>query len=268
MRWPRWLGKATADRLHVAIDSGRGPVVILVHGIASSSTTFFNLVPRLRAYHVIAIDLLGFGKSAAPANARFTIEEHVEALDRTIDGLRLDRKFVLVGHSMGALIAARYASEHSRNLDGLVLISLPIYLDPENVANPTERLAMRLYRMAFESLRGNKARTILDAAILGSFSPIKNALQLNDDNWHAFDLSLVNTIETQTVVGDIANTTTPIHILYGGLDPLMVPHQLQLLGRMRHVTLTRVPTGDHLIRGELAAQAVQAIAALSGRTQD
>ena len=55
--------------LHVAIDEGEGPIVVLLHGIASSSVTFENLVPLLTpTRRVIAIDLLGFGASPAPAD--------------------------------------------------------------------------------------------------------------------------------------------------------------------------------------------------------
>ena len=64
--------------LHVAIDEGEGPIVVLLHGIASSSVTFENLVPLLTpTRRVIAIDLLGFGASPAPADSEFTVEDHV-----------------------------------------------------------------------------------------------------------------------------------------------------------------------------------------------
>ena len=51
-----------------------------------------------------------------PEGATYTIEEHVEALDRTIDSLQLREPFMLVGHSLGALLAARYAAQHRREV--------------------------------------------------------------------------------------------------------------------------------------------------------
>src|SRR5688572_30395094 len=98
--------------LHVAADAGTGPPVVLLHGIASSSVTFEYVVPLVTERHrAVAIDLLGFGGSPAPEGAGYTIEEHVAALRRTVRKLRL-RQFVLVGHSLGALIAARYAATY------------------------------------------------------------------------------------------------------------------------------------------------------------
>ncbi len=47
--------------------AGSGPVVVLVHGIAGSSTTWESIVPMLAdRYTVIAPDLLGHGESAKP----------------------------------------------------------------------------------------------------------------------------------------------------------------------------------------------------------
>ncbi|MEO8527635.1 MAG: alpha/beta fold hydrolase, partial [Pseudolysinimonas sp.] len=116
--------------LHIAGDVGAGPVVVLLHGIASSSVTFENVVPLISARHrAVSIDLLGFGESPAPVDAQYTLEEHVAALDRTLRRLRL-RQFVLVGHSMGALIAARYAATRPRQVTRLVLVSPPVYLSP------------------------------------------------------------------------------------------------------------------------------------------
>ena len=89
--------------LHVAGDEGDGPPVVLVHGIASSSVTFQKLVPLLVGTHrVISIDILGFGRSPAPADAQYTIEEHVAALHRTIRSLRLGRPSSSSGIRSGA----------------------------------------------------------------------------------------------------------------------------------------------------------------------
>ena len=109
MGWLRDLLTARKPPLlHVATDAGTGSPVVMIHGIASSSVTFERLIPLVEPYHrVIAIDLLGFGESPAPDDAAYTIDEHVAALARTLRELRLREPFVLVGHSMGALIARR-----------------------------------------------------------------------------------------------------------------------------------------------------------------
>ena len=96
-----YLRVSRAPKLHVAIDKGVGHPVILLHGIASSSVTFDNVVPLLGSHHrVIAIDLLGFGDSPTPANSGYSMEEHVDALARTIRQLHVRGRVTLVGHSL------------------------------------------------------------------------------------------------------------------------------------------------------------------------
>lgn len=256
----RWRGPT----LNVAVDEGDGPAVVLLHGIASSYVTFQNVFPLLQpAYRTVAIDLLGFGGSPAPPNATFTLEEHVDALRRTLRGLHLRTPFVLVGHSMGALIASRYAARHSAKLSGLVLVSPPIYLPPDVVGDPIDRAAMKFYRQVYDFLRANPSFTIRNAGRLARLSPIKNALVVDESDWTAFVLSLENSIESQTALTDIAATDAEVQVVYGTLDPFLVPGALRIVERMRHVTVQKVDGNDHLIRKRMARVVATAVASLS-----
>ena len=246
--------------LHVAIDRGAGPAVVMIHGIASSSVTFENVIPLVEPDHrVIAIDLLGFGGSPAPADARYTIEEHVAALERTIDRLRLRGEFTLVGHSMGSLIAARYASTHRHGLNRLVLVSPPIYLAPGSIGSRRDRASMGLYLRAYEYLRTNKEFTIRAAAGLARLSPIKNLLVVSEQSWRPFVLSLENSIESQTSVSDLASVRVPVEVVYGSIDPLLTPSGIRVIGQLRGVTVHRVDGGDHVIRPRMARVVATAI---------
>jgi pimeloyl-ACP methyl ester carboxylesterase len=255
-----WLTARRTPLLHVAIDEGRGPVVILVHGIASSSVTFQELVPLLVDTHrVIAIDILGFGKSPIPIGATYTIEEHVEALRATIRSLELKAPFTLVGHSLGSLISSRYTAVYPQRVAALVLVSPPIYVTPGALGNPRERATMGLYLKVYEYLRLNKKFTIRAAAGLDRLSPIRKVLQVSELNWNAFVLSLQNAIESQTTVSDIARVRVPVSVIYGTLDPFLMPGGLRIVEQMRHVTVHKVEAGDHLLRKRLAKAVAQAI---------
>jgi pimeloyl-ACP methyl ester carboxylesterase len=261
MGWFESWRRRKVPLLHIAVDEGDGPVVILIHGIASSSTTFEELIPLLTDKHrVVAIDLLGFGGSPTPENAEYTIGEHVEAVARAIDSLELRAPFVLVGHSMGSLISARYASRNPTQVSRLVMVSPPIYVSPSTISDPIHKAAMGAYLAAYEYLRVNKSFTQSSASFLDRLSPIKNVLEVNERNWNAFVLSLQNSIESQTTVSDVANVKVPIDIVYGALDPFVFVGGINIVAQMRHVAVHRVDANDHLIRKRLA-KAVAAVIA-------
>lgn len=247
-------------RLHVASDSGRGsgdqrPAVVLVHGIASSSVAFTNLVPLLQEdYRCVTIDLLGFGRSPAPKRARYTLEEHTSALHRTIRALKLREPFTLAGHSLGSLIAARYAATRHDEIGHLVMVSPPIYLPPKAMAEPANRASMGLYFSAYDFLRDNREFTTRVAAALAAIAPIKGVLEVSERNWTPLVLSLQNVIEAQTSLADLAAVTVPIDIVYGTLDPFIAHGGLKIVSQLRKVTTTRVSGVDHLIRPKLARE--------------
>jgi len=253
MRWAEFLGLNRSPRLHVAVDVGSGATVVLLHGIASSSVTFIHAIPLLQTTHrVIALDLLGFGASPNPPKARFTLEEHVAAVASTLGSLRIKGPMTLVGHSLGALIANRYAAEKPGLVRHLVLVAPPVYLAGETVLDPLERLQMDAYRKLYDYMRANRSFTTAGARALSRLSPIKNLIEVSEHNWRAFTLSLEQCIESQTTVTDLAQVKAPIDLVYGTRDPFLAPAGLRVLERMRGVTTTRVEGADHVVRPTMA----------------
>jgi pimeloyl-ACP methyl ester carboxylesterase len=267
-----WWGKVTArfgrrraQLLHVATDTGSGPVVILVHGIASSWVTFARVIPRLAQNHrVIAVDILGFGQSPAPEDCEYTLEDHVASLDATIRSLKLTEPFTLVGHSLGSLIVSRFAAmrrtraSSRTQINHLVLASPPIYVSPTGVGDPRVRAGLNAYLRAYDFIRSNKEFTLANAAIISRLLP-KGVFKLDAHNWTPFIKSLEHCIESQTTISDIANVHVPVDVVYGALDGFMAPGGMAVIERMRHVTMRRLEASDHLIRKRLAKALVRAI---------
>ena len=236
-------------------------MVILVHGIASSSVTFRRLNPMLVDRHrVIMIDLLGFGESIAPPEATFTLDEHVASLAATIDTLGLRAPFILVGHSLGSLISARYAAMRPQRVARLVLISPPVYLAPAELGDPRLRNQVGAYLKAYEFIRENKDFTIANAARIGRLLQISDIFEISERNWTAFILSLKNCIEAQTTISDIAAVRVPIDVVYGAQDQFIAPGTISIIEQMRHVTMHRVEVNDHLVRSRLAKAIAKLIA--------
>jgi pimeloyl-ACP methyl ester carboxylesterase len=252
--------RASPPLLHVAGDVGEGPVVVLVHGIASSAATFQRVIPQLEGrYRCISLDLLGFGESPAPEGATYTIEEHVASIRATIASLKLRAPVILVGHSLGSLLAARYAAQNPERVSRLLLVSPPVYLSPSEIGDPLAKAQVGLYLRAYEFLRTNKDFTMATASTISRMFKLGTALEVTERNWNAFILSLQNCIESQTTVSDIAAVRVPIDVVYGALDQFVAPGTMRIIEQMRHVTMHRVEVNDHLVRARLAKEIVRVI---------
>ncbi len=259
-RFIRTFRRTRPPLLHIAEDVGEGPVVILLHGIASSAATFRRVLPQLDdRYRCISLDLLGFGESPAPLDATYTIEEHVASIRATIDSLRLRAPFILVGHSLGSLLAARYTAQNPGHVSRLVLASPPVYLSPSELSDPVARAQVGLYLRAYEFLRANRDFTMATASALSRLMRLGSVLEVTDRNWNAFILSLKNCIESQTTVSDISRVSVPIDVVYGTLDQFIAPGTLRIIAQMRHVTMHKVEANDHLVRSRLAKKLVSVI---------
>ncbi|QYN32323.1 alpha/beta fold hydrolase [Pseudonocardia sp. DSM 110487] len=108
--------------LEAGADSG-GPVVVLLHGLASSSQTWSGVLPLLgRHAHVIAPDLLGHGKSAKPRSGDYSLGAYAAGVRDLLITLELDRATV-VGHSFGGGVAMQFAYQFPELAQRLVLVS-------------------------------------------------------------------------------------------------------------------------------------------------
>jgi pimeloyl-ACP methyl ester carboxylesterase len=100
---------------------GKGPVLVLVHGVGSDLRSWDEIVPALTPHYTVArADLRGHGQSGRMSQCRVgDFVEDLEGLMREIGAEKVD----LVGFSLGALIAQHFALTRPERLRRLVLIS-------------------------------------------------------------------------------------------------------------------------------------------------
>ena len=102
--------------------AGSGPVIVLVHGITSTSATWANVLPYLAEHFtVIAPDLLGHGESAKP-RGDYSLGAYASGIRDLLIALGHDRA-TFVGHSLGGGVAMQLAYQFPEHCDRLVLVS-------------------------------------------------------------------------------------------------------------------------------------------------
>ena len=100
---------------------GRGPTVVLVHGLGSDYDDWLPVARDLaRDHRVVFVELPGHG--LAPMTTPFALEQATLALDRALDEQAPGDPVVLVGHSVGGLVTAAEALRSPRRVRGLVLV--------------------------------------------------------------------------------------------------------------------------------------------------
>ncbi|HEY4376668.1 MAG TPA: alpha/beta hydrolase [Acidimicrobiales bacterium] len=106
----RTIETADGGSIHL-IDTGAGRPVVLMHGVTLQwwvwSATIRLLRPR---YRVIAWDMRGHGRSVAGRHG-VTLEDAARDLTQVLETLDL-HDVILVGHSMGGMVAGRFAAQH------------------------------------------------------------------------------------------------------------------------------------------------------------
>jgi pimeloyl-ACP methyl ester carboxylesterase len=247
--------------LHVAFDSGgrRKPTIVLLHGIAATSNTWKPLIKELdqKNQRVVAIDLLGFGESPKPDNCKYDVDDHTEYVRRTIKKLHIKKPFRIVGHSMGAIIASHYAYLYPYDISESYLLSLPLYnVDSKNLIAKTRT---DLYMKAYDFIMKNKDFTISNSQFLRKLFKIEDGIDVTEDTWNSFKLSLQNTVMSQNIYKDIKGAKVPTKVIFGKLDELLVPENIIVLKEFSHATITKLNGINHLMSPKFARQVAEQI---------
>jgi pimeloyl-ACP methyl ester carboxylesterase len=109
-------------RLHYLV-GGSGRPLVLVHGLGSRGADWAQLIPQLidGGHRVYAVDLLGYGLSAQPRDASYSIADQASMVEGFLDSEHL-QQVDLAGWSMGGWIAMRVALQQPQRIRRLVLL--------------------------------------------------------------------------------------------------------------------------------------------------
>ena len=140
-----------SDHSHfVAVDGARihyqefgeqtNATIVLIHGYTASLYVWKTSAPLLAdaGFHVIAVDLLGFGYSEKPAAFDYSIQSQARMVSRFMDRLGIG-KATIAGSSYGGAVAATIALDYPERVEKLVLVDAVI--NDEVKSHPILRLA-------------------------------------------------------------------------------------------------------------------------------
>jgi len=227
---------------------GSGQTVVLLHGFLSSSRYWAKVTELLEQdYKVIAIDLLGFGDSPKPRRSKYDYEAHIAAINKTLKEQQVTEPFILIGHSMGALIALRYSVLYESRVRRLVLANMPIILGKRELRKEIFG-SSTLHRFGLEfglhRITWGVFKTLYKLRLL----PTKMKIKLRENeyffrhNASSRIRSFYNVIGSTQVINDLAVLRVPAQMLSGSDD-----RAIYLKNLRERITLS--PMVQHAVYG-------------------
>ena len=139
------------------------PAVLLLHGVTMTAELCWSpVIQRLgKTYHVVAPDLRGHG-DGIPCGSRFSLEDCADDVAALAAALNLDR-VIVVGYSMGGMVAQLLWRRHRKLVAGLVLCATS-----RNVrGSPLEKIMSLTMPAIMSTMRWNPAAHAFTSQVLG-----------------------------------------------------------------------------------------------------
>ena len=264
------------DSMNVIV-SGFGEPVVLIPGLMGSAFGFRKLVPLLdrAGYRSIVIEPLGFGSSARPVGADYSLTAQADRIAAALDTL-VDAPVWLLAHSVGASIAYRLAFRHPNHVRGILSLEGG---PTESITTPGFQFAMKfapVIRMLgpgaiVEIIRKQMIRAsadegwITEDVIMGYTHGVRRDF---DSSLKALR-AMAHVQEPERLMDRLVEISCPVVVLVGAVSHHSGPREddLALLGeRVPNLTIDSIPGAGHFLHEENPEAVVEAIENLARRT--
>jgi pimeloyl-ACP methyl ester carboxylesterase len=224
--------------------------VVLLHGNNFAGFYFGRVIDALRqrGFRVVVPDQIGYGRSSKPV-IPYNFHDMARNTRLILQSLRIDRAMV-VGHSMGGMLAARFATQYPEVTERLVLYN-PIGLVDQRFSRPwesTDEGYRRTLASTYPTVRAAIMRYVAHDekawnAEFERYTRIRYAWTLSAD-WPR--LAMVQTLLNQVqyadpVVDDWAHITAPT-LVFGGAEDRLPGSSQVFQERMAYIAKT-IPGG-------------------------
>lgn len=254
--WDRLIHKYLKIPYILHVHEFRSPkharaTVLLIHGIGASWKTWEQTAANLpKDIRVIAVDLLGFGASPKPSWKAYDVKDQTDSIITTLLRRGLFGPVIIVGHSLGALVAVEMARRYPLTVRSLILVSPPFYR-PQAVEKfyYPEKSLRRLYQIAIDN-PGNSAK-ILRLAAKRKLWP-DPGYTMDEAGTLTFLATLNAAIVNQQSITHAEKLKQNTKIIYGKLDPLVIESNLKSIAKHNpRISLQPVSYATHEIRDAL-----------------
>jgi N-formylmaleamate deformylase len=232
------FGGASGER------AARDPVII-IPGITSPAVTWAFVAERFgQAFDTYVLDVRGRGLSESGADLDYSVEAQAADVSAFAEAMGFTR-FSLVGHSMGARIAARMARENGASLARMVLVDPP-------VSGPDRRAYPSQLPWYIDSIRLSQAG--MSADDMRSFCPTwtDEQLSLRAEWLHTCDERAIRAsfeaFHTEDFHADLRHVTCPALLMVAERGGVILDEDIaEIQGLVSDLAVVRVANAGHMI---------------------
>ena len=220
--------------------------LVLLHGIGSGAASWVQQLEALgTTRRVFAWDAPGYGESTPVASASPKADEYAGALDAWLDALAVER-CVLVGHSLGAIIAGSYAASRAQRVAGLLLISPAAGY---GTASEDVRASKRDSRLAMLAELGPQG--LADQRSANMLSPYADEASRDWVRWNMSRIvptgyaQATHLLANADLASDVARVNGPIAVAVGAEDSITPPSSCERIAQAARTRLQIIPRAGH-----------------------
>jgi len=273
--WHHRYAEVNGVKLHY-VEQGKGELILFLHGFPEFWYEWKDLLPEFaRDHHAVAPDMRGYNLSEHPEQVEAyrvpLIVEDVRALAAKLKA----RRFILVGHDWGGVIAWAFAAAHPEMLDKLIIVNAPhpTVFARELAENPAQQKASAYFNL-FNSPQAEKFLEQNNFATLqGLIKPWATPADVKEylADWGRGLTGGLNYYRAARLHSHIngaqpeqANTLPPMPpidvptlVIWGEKDPALLIGNLTGLDQyVKLLTIHRIPDGTHWVIHEKAAEVI------------
>jgi pimeloyl-ACP methyl ester carboxylesterase len=267
-------------RLHY-VEQGKGPLILFLHGFPEFWYAWKVLLPEFaKDHHAVAVDMRGYNLSSIPESVDAyhvpILVEDIRALAEKLGA----KKFVLVGHDWGGVIAWAFAAEYPEMLEKVVIVNAPhpVVFARELANNPNQQKASAYFNLftspVAEATLSQNDFALLQHGVLATWASDEDR-QKYLETWRRGLTGGLNYYRaaklSSPVGGEKADAppftipknpviTVPTLVIWGLKDTALLRGNLDGLDQyVKTLKIERVPEGSHWVVAEQPATVIRAI---------
>lgn len=245
------------------------PALLLIHGYPSASWDWESMWDELtQHYYVITLDMLGFGLSDKPQNARYLISQQADIFENFLHKLSVSDYHILA-HDYGDTVAQELLARQVNDSSGMLIASVcflngGLFPETHKPILIQKLLLSPLGPLVSKLINKQKFATNLQRIFGPPTQPTPEVIDtlwqlLTHNNGLAVMHKLINYIpqrqqHRERWVGAIINSTVPIKLIAGAKDPISGQHMIDRYRELiPNANITEMPELGHYPQIEDAA---------------